>query len=165
MKNATVTIEQNKSKDEKFKTFCATCKSETNHLVAQSVDVIGSEIIRYGKNSNDQDSVDWSDCYQIIQCMGCDAFSFHHKNWFSEAQDYYGPDDYNDGTTSWLYPQRGKDDFTAKDFYNVPKNLRAIYRCRVPDDCIDPRRYPLFMARDVMRSLIEQLETRKRSAP
>ena len=32
--------------------------------------------------------------------------------------------------------------------------------CRVPDDCIDSRRYPLFMAREVMRGLIEQLKDR-----
>jgi hypothetical protein len=30
--------------------------------------------------------------------------------------------------------------------------------CRVPDDCIDSRRYPLFMARKVMREVIEQLK-------
>ena len=29
--------------------------------------------------------------------------------------------------------------------------------CRIPDDCIDSRRYPLFMAREVMRGLIEQI--------
>ena len=29
--------------------------------------------------------------------------------------------------------------------------------CIVPDDCIDPKRYPLFMARDVMRALVERL--------
>ena len=42
-------------------------------------------------------------------------------------------------------------------------NLRTIQRaqaaiCRIPDDCIDSKRYPLFMARDVMRVLIEQLQ-------
>ena len=30
--------------------------------------------------------------------------------------------------------------------------------CRIPDDCIDSKRYPLFMARDVMRVLIERLQ-------
>jgi len=30
--------------------------------------------------------------------------------------------------------------------------------CCIPDECIDNKRYPLFMARDVMRTLIEQLE-------
>ena len=32
------------------------------------------------------------------------------------------------------------------------------FNCRIPDDCIDSKRYPLFMARDVMRVLIEQLQ-------
>ena len=37
-----------------------------------------------------------------------------------------------------------------------PALVRLI--CRVPDDCIDSKRYPLFMAREVMRGLIEQLK-------
>ena len=37
--------------------------------------------------------------------------------------------------------------------------LRTVgVKCRIPDDCIDSKRYPLFMARDVMRVLIEQLQ-------
>ena len=32
------------------------------------------------------------------------------------------------------------------------------HSCCIPDDWIDSKRYPLFMARDVMRTLIEQLE-------
>lgn len=124
----TVKIEENKSKGEKFKAFCATCKTETNHTVTQSVDAKGSEVIHYGPNDNESDSIDWRDHYQIIQCLGCDAFSFRHKNWFSEAQEYYGSDDYKDGTTTLLYPQRSKDILNAKDFYNAPKNLRAIYK-------------------------------------
>lgn len=37
-------------------------------------------------------------------------------------------------------------------------NVVGTLRCRIPDDCIDSKRYPLFMARDVMRVLIEQLQ-------
>jgi hypothetical protein len=29
--------------------------------------------------------------------------------------------------------------------------------CRIPDDCIDSKRYPLFMAKEVMRKLIDNL--------
>ena len=125
MGNITENIDLNKSKDVKFKTFCATCSSETNHTVIQSVDVTGCEVMRHGPMENDQDSVDWIDRYQIIQCMGCDTISFRHTNWFSETQDYY--DDSSGGVTIRLYPQRGKDVLTASEFYNVPKNLRAIY--------------------------------------
>lgn len=35
--------------------------------------------------------------------------------------------------------------------------LRA--RCRIPDDCIDSKRYPLFMARAVLKELIESLQS------
>ena len=32
-----------------------------------------------------------------------------------------------------------------------------VASCRIPDDCIDKNRYPLFMARSVLRELIESL--------
>ena len=31
--------------------------------------------------------------------------------------------------------------------------------CRIPDDCIDEKRYPLFMARAVLKELIESLQS------
>ena len=49
----------------------------------------------------------------------------------------------------------------AKEFLALSKAKKGkelIYSCRIPDDCIDSKRYPLFMARDVMRVLIEQLQ-------
>jgi hypothetical protein len=128
MGNTTIKVEPDKSKGEKFKAFCATCKAETNHLVVQSTDVTGSEVIQYGPGSDDRDTIAWSDRYQIVQCQGCDTYSFRQKSWFSEAQQWYSPNDFDDGTTTWLYPQRGKDVLTAKEFHNVPKNLRAIYK-------------------------------------
>jgi hypothetical protein len=33
-----------------------------------------------------------------------------------------------------------------------------MIKCRIPDDWIDNRRYPLFMAREVMQALAEQLQ-------
>ena len=40
------------------------------------------------------------------------------------------------------------------DKVNLP-----IFNCRIPDDCIDSKRYPLFMARAVLQELIESLQT------
>ena len=34
-----------------------------------------------------------------------------------------------------------------------------LTRCRIPDDCIDEKRYPLFMARAVLKELIESLQS------
>ena len=31
--------------------------------------------------------------------------------------------------------------------------------CRIPDDCIDSKRYPLFMARAVLKELVESLQS------
>lgn len=36
---------------------------------------------------------------------------------------------------------------------------RADRSCRIPDDCIDSKRYPLFMARAVLKELIESLQS------
>ena len=37
--------------------------------------------------------------------------------------------------------------------------------CPIPDDCIDYRRYPLFLARSVMRGLMDELKDRVRGTP
>jgi len=37
----------------------------------------------------------------------------------------------------------------------------GAYICRVPDDCIDPRRRALFLGRETMRELIEELRRQK----
>ena len=39
------------------------------------------------------------------------------------------------------------------------QGIRSLGRCRIPDDCIDEKRYPLFMARAVLRELIESLQS------
>ena len=35
----------------------------------------------------------------------------------------------------------------------------VLLRCRIPDDCIDSKRYPLFMARSVLQELIKSLQS------
>ncbi len=42
------------------------------------------------------------------------------------------------------------------------RQRRQATTCTVPDDCIDFRRYPFFMAREVMRELIEQFKAQAR---
>ena len=36
---------------------------------------------------------------------------------------------------------------------------RLLNKCHIPDDCIDSKRYPLFMARAVLKELIESLQS------
>ena len=40
-----------------------------------------------------------------------------------------------------------------------------IPTCRIPDDCIDEKRYPLFMARAVLQELIKSLQSTRGAKP
>ena len=44
-------------------------------------------------------------------------------------------------------------------------NASIAITCRIPDDCIDSRRYPLFMGRAVMQELIKGLKTQAKAQP
>ncbi len=42
--------------------------------------------------------------------------------------------------------------------FKMQNSMCEVATCRIPDDCIDSKRYPLFIARTVLRELIESLE-------
>ena len=46
-----------------------------------------------------------------------------------------------------------------------PRVGGELSRCRIPDDCIDSNRYPLFMARAVLQELIESLQSSQEVKP
>ena len=49
---------------------------------------------------------------------------------------------------------------TSENDEDVVKPLAWLgTSCRIPDDCIDKKRYPLFMARTVLQELIESLQS------
>jgi len=53
-------------------------------------------------------------------------------------------------------------DFEDSDsqFGNIGmRDITGMSSCRIPDDCIDSKRYPLFMARAVLKELIESLQS------
>lgn len=45
----------------------------------------------------------------------------------------------------------GKDDLMALVHSIKPDDMDCVSTCRIPDDCIDLRRYPLLVARQAMR--------------
>jgi len=126
MGKVTEKTEANKTKDQKCKVYCTQCKRETNHIILQSVDCDGSEVIGYYEKI--PQTIDWSNNYQIIQCQGCEAISFRHLHYFSEDRQQLGEDEWDDGCSTWLYPKRSGKTRTIKDYYNVPNILRRIYR-------------------------------------
>ena len=115
----------NKTKDEKVKAYCSTCMQQTNHMVLQSVDCNGHEVVGYYQEM--PETICWSNNYQIIRCSGCDTISFRHRNWCSEHEHLNELEGWDDGSSSQLYPHRSDITRTIKEFYLMPSKLRQVY--------------------------------------
>ena len=111
-------VDLNKTQGEELKVLCTRCGNSTNHVVVVSVDCSETE----------DDGDDWfrtQDNFQILQCRGCDVYTFRHLNWFSELDD---PMSGTDGSTEWLYPKRNARTISVADYFNVPVAIQRIYR-------------------------------------
>ena len=62
---------------------------------------------------------------------------------------------------SFSLPVRALDSLNAKSGASLWRaNFQQVLSsCRIPDDCIDSKRYPLFMARSVLQELIKSLQS------
>jgi hypothetical protein len=56
-------------------------------------------------------------------------------------------------------PTVGSLSFEVDAYHKDDRGALAELKCRIPDDCIDSKRYPLFMARAVLKELIESLQS------
>ena len=54
--------------------------------------------------------------------------------------------------------QRLENEYGVELFLRQGRRLE-LTTCRIPDDCIDSKRYPLFIARAVLKELIESLQS------
>ena len=148
MGKLTESYENNKTQGNVVQVYCASCSRETRHLIVHSLDYSGSEEFDGGHFS-----IDWASNYQIIQCQGCMTVSFREVDWFSEDVQQIGPDEWDDGSTELLFPQRSKNSISTKEFRNIPFNLRRIYRETV--ECFNIDSYTLSAAG--LRALVEGL--------
>lgn len=148
MGNFTEKYEENRTKDNIVELQCVECKRDTRHKVVQSYDYSGSEDLDGGRFS-----VDWSSNYQIVQCQGCMTVTFRQVNWFSEDVQQIGPDEWEDGSVEILFPKRTKYTLPTKEFWNVPTNLRRIYKETI--ECFNNDAFTLSAAG--LRSLVEGL--------
>jgi len=112
-------VEYNLTRGQILKLFCPDCKRETHHSVVQSVDMRGRE------DFDDDFWIAWESTYQIVECLGCSYVSFRSESSNSENTDPYTGKDI---VTERLYPARSKNFLPIKDFWNIPLNLRRIYR-------------------------------------
>jgi hypothetical protein len=128
---------ENGSKGKIFQIYCLSCKRETRHMVAVSLD----------KNGEAGDhvegwSMNWQDRHQVVECQGCSTISFRQTSWFSEG---------DDGVIERLYPLRKEGGIFQRSFQNVPSNLRRIYSELI--DCFNAESNTLCAAG--LRALVE----------
>jgi hypothetical protein len=98
-----------------LKVFCNACKRKTRHEV----------LCEKSENWGDDDEGIWGQAdYQIIQC-GCDIISFRRCDFGSEYYDL-NLDEMVEKET--LYPLRGENHVAIKTYWNVPNDLRNIYK-------------------------------------
>jgi hypothetical protein len=134
--------ELNKSVDKPVKAICLTCKNKNRHKVLTSVDINGSQEMEH------DEWYYWNNSFQIIECQGCGAISFRSEHSNSEEQDEGGTI-----VTELIYPKRTSDTWNSKDFFNIPYNLRRIYRETI--DCFNNENLTLCGAG--VRALVEGL--------
>ncbi|KGO94294.1 DUF4145 domain-containing protein [Flavobacterium subsaxonicum] len=111
-------LEYNKTQNNILSVICIVCKNKNRHKVLLSVEKTGREPMGY------QEYYFWSSIYQIIECQGCGAISFRSEDSNSEDYDEDGVHFQN----VLIYPKRTSDTWEIKSFFNVPNNLRRIYR-------------------------------------
>ena len=148
MGSVTENYDENKAKGLIVQEHCAQCGRSTRHMVMGSYDYSGSE-----HDDGGSFSIEWSSSHQVIQCQGCMASSFRQVNWFSEDVQQFGPDEYDNGERITLYPKRSNNTRAIKEYWEVPNNLRRIYRESI--DCFNNDSFTLTAAG--LRGLIEGL--------
>ncbi|MBK8563307.1 MAG: DUF4145 domain-containing protein [Saprospiraceae bacterium] len=141
------TTKTNETVGKTFKVVCTKCKIRTNHKVICSIDQSGKERIVCGNEFYDEWYY-WSDNYQIIECQGCSTISFRSEH--ANSEDWDGEDS---SINELIYPKRTDSSWNSKDFFNIPYNLRRIYRETI--DCYNNDNSTLCAAG--IRGLVEGL--------
>lgn len=113
-----ITFETDKTKDEKIRVLCSSCKNDTKHIILTSINEKGID------PWDEYYSYQWHSDYEIIQCLGCETITFRFRSTNSEDSDHEG----SPIETILLYPKRSKNTLALKNYMNVPFNLQRIYR-------------------------------------
>lgn len=108
-------------KEEQHKFICKECSRETTHKIVASYLERGSE------DCGRDQSVDWNERNQIIQCLGCETVSFRVAGTCSENYEHDCDGDMYYNETVKYYPGRSEG-LKAINSYLLPPNVQSIYQ-------------------------------------
>jgi hypothetical protein len=100
------------SNDKKTRILCNSCGLTTWHLL-----LFSQEIVRVYDNSNIDVSPDYSEQWEVFQCMGCEEITIREAvelPWEEEA--FY-----------LFFPERTGGHHGQKQYQRLPKNLQVLY--------------------------------------
>lgn len=113
-----VEVKRDATKGDRLRLPCGRCAAKTFHVVQASVDIDG----------NDGNVLDYWEHYQIIQCQGCDQYSFRileRSEDRVEINPQTGEQEFEDRVT--LFPPRIAGRTPLRQLYRVPSRVRSIY--------------------------------------
>lgn len=102
-----------------MKSYCNSCKRETNHeVIKEKVEI----------DTDDNEGVFEEAKYQIIQCKGCDRSSFREERWYSEDINPYTGEPIK---TIKIHPPKpliSSKKLLVKEIIGVPYKIKGIYK-------------------------------------
>lgn len=117
-----IQITKNSNENNKIDLTCGNCKRTTKHIIHSEICVNGSQEMHPYEGT-----YHWSDEYQIIQCQGCETFSFRktHQNSDDICQTYNG--DFEPELFIDVYPNPEEGRKLVNDYDLLPSDLYRIY--------------------------------------
>jgi Domain of unknown function (DUF4145) len=111
-------IKYNDSHDEDLHITCSLCNNETRHEVVSSVDI--TEDVDGGEITA------WTH-YQIVQCLGCQSYSFRRS--YACTEDIHVTPDGEQilDEAIEVYPPRVAGKQQLRNAYHLPRQVRRIY--------------------------------------
>jgi hypothetical protein len=109
-----------KEEGKKLSSFCRDCHRETKHEIVTEAKLVGTE-------TSGGHSMDWTDAYQVIRCLGCETISFRREA--GTEYDYVQIDDneweYQAEITVYPNPREGRQ--PVADVNLLPDKIQRIY--------------------------------------
>jgi hypothetical protein len=100
--------------DLRLKSHCRVCNHETNHVV---------KAIETTSDSNEEFS--YSEDFAIVQCLGCDSFSFRKE--YNDSESYYNDESTEGGSVINVYPPIAKGHKLLEDQWRLPELIGLMY--------------------------------------
>jgi hypothetical protein len=112
-------ISKDETKHQTHQLPCLSCAGYTNHVVLTSITNLWND---------EGPDISGRSIYEIVECKGCNRISFRNSSTNSEDYDYSSDGEMIPCETETLYPNRLASRKEINDLFDLPDNIRKIYK-------------------------------------